>query len=47
MIFLNVWTPNELGIKFYEKWGFEVVETIDEYYKDLEPSTAKVLVRKL
>ncbi|GBG27938.1 N-alpha-acetyltransferase 50 [Hondaea fermentalgiana] len=43
-IFLHVWTENPDGIDFYvRKFGFEKKETIEGYYKRLEPSSCILL----
>lgn len=34
---------NESAIKFYEHFGFEIVERKDNYYKRIEPADAFVL----
>lgn len=34
---------NESAIKFYEKFGFEIVEQKANYYKRIEPADAFVL----
>ena len=34
---------NEGAIKFYEKFGFEIVERKQNYYKRIEPADAFVL----
>ena len=34
---------NESAIKFYEKFGFEIVEKKQNYYKRIEPADAFVL----
>lgn len=42
-IYLNVHVKNEDAIKFYQKFGFEIVETIPDYYKQIQPTDAHVL----
>ncbi len=34
---------NENAIEFYKKFGFEIVEKREQYYKKIEPSDAYVL----
>lgn len=34
---------NEDAIKFYEKFGFDIVEKKENYYKRIEPADAYVL----
>jgi ribosomal protein S18 acetylase RimI-like enzyme len=43
-IFLrHVQVNNETAISFYKKFGFEIVEKKEQYYKRIEPSDAYVL----
>jgi len=42
-IYLNVWEPNKRAIQFYEKLGFKITETLDNYYPDLTPKSAYTL----
>lgn len=46
-VFLHVQINNEGAIKFYEKFGFEIVEQKENYYKKIEPADAFVLQRNL
>ncbi|XP_047118620.1 probable N-acetyltransferase san [Schistocerca piceifrons] len=46
-IFLHVQVNNEGAIKFYKKFGFEIVETKEWYYKRIEPADAHVLQKTL
>lgn len=39
----HVQVNNEGAIKFYEKFGFEIVEEKQNYYKRIEPADAFVL----
>ena len=47
LLFLNVWTVSEDAIAFYKSLGFEEVETLQDYYKELEPASALVLEHRL
>ena len=38
---------NQSAIDFYKKFGFEIVETKEQYYKRIEPSDAHVLMKLL
>ncbi|KAI8775401.1 N-alpha-acetyltransferase 50 [Biomphalaria glabrata] len=42
-VFLHVQVNNEGAIKFYEKFGFKIVEEKKNYYKRIEPADAYVL----
>ena len=44
---LHVQTNNVLALKFYEKGGFTVTETVPGYYKNIEPTDAHVLEKEL
>ena len=44
---LHVQVSNEIALKFYLKNGFENVETIENYYTDIEPKAAYYLRLKL
>merc|ERR1712135_6844 len=46
-IFLHVQVNNQSAIDFYKKFGFEIVETKEQYYKRIEPSDAHVLMKLL
>ncbi|XP_043486871.1 N-alpha-acetyltransferase 50 isoform X1 [Polistes fuscatus] len=46
-IFLHVQISNEGAIDFYKKFGFEIVETKQHYYKRIEPADAHVLQKTL
>lgn len=38
---------NEGAIDFYKKFGFEIVETKEHYYKRIEPADAHVLLKTI
>lgn len=38
---------NEGAIGFYKKFGFEIVETKEHYYKRIEPADAHVLQKTI
>jgi ribosomal protein S18 acetylase RimI-like enzyme len=38
---------NEGAIDFYKKFGFEIVDTKEHYYKRIEPADAHVLQKTL
>lgn len=42
-VFLHVQVNNDVAIKFYEQFGFEVKERKEAYYKRIEPADAFVL----
>ena len=44
-IFIQV--NNEDAINFYKNFGFDIVETKQQYYKRIEPADAYVLEKKL
>lgn len=45
--FRHVQLNNDSAIKFYKKFGFEIVETKEHYYKRIEPADAYVLEKRL
>lgn len=47
LIFRHVQVNNEGAIDFYKKFGFEIVETKEHYYKRIEPADAHVLQKTL
>jgi len=46
-ILLHVQVNNQSAIDFYKKFGFEIVETKEQYYKRIEPADAHVLMKVL
>lgn len=46
-IYLHVQTNNTAAIEFYQKSGFEIVDTKQDYYNRIEPSSAFVLRKQL
>jgi len=42
-VFLHVWTSNQEGIDFYKNFNFEVTETIQNYYKRIDPPDCHIL----
>ncbi|CAG0883910.1 unnamed protein product [Cyprideis torosa] len=46
-IFLHVQVSNDDAINFYKYFGFEIVETKQDYYKYIQPTHAHVLEKKL
>ena len=46
-IVLHVQVNNETALAFYKKFGFEIVETKEAYYKRIEPADAHVLEKKI
>lgn len=46
-IFLHVQVNNDGAIDFYKRFGFEVIETKEHYYKRIEPADAHVLQKTL
>lgn len=47
LIYSHVQISNEGAIDFYKKFGFEIVETKEHYYKRIEPADAHVLQKTL
>lgn len=45
--FRHVQVNNDCAIDFYKKFGFEIVETREQYYKRIEPAGAHVLEKNL
>ena len=47
LVLTNVQVNNESAIEFYKKFGFNIVETKEQYYKRIEPADAHVLEKFL
>ena len=46
-VVLHVQINNEGALRLYKRFGFEVVETKEAYYKRIEPADAHVLEKKI
>lgn len=46
-IFLHVKIDNEEAISFYKKFGFAIVDTVQNYYRRLNPPAAYILEKQL
>lgn len=46
-IYLHVQINNVGAIEFYKKFGFVIVDTKEDYYKRIEPSSALVLKKQM
>merc|ERR1711879_380906 len=46
-VLLHVQVNNDSAIKFYKRFGFDIVETKEQYYKRIEPADAHVLEKRL
>lgn len=44
-IYLHVQTNNEDAIKFYKKFGFDITDTIPDYYINIEPRDVYVVTK--
>jgi ribosomal protein S18 acetylase RimI-like enzyme len=42
-IYLHVQISNEAALAFYKKFGFEISQTIPDYYKRIQPAACHVL----
>ncbi|KAG1677341.1 hypothetical protein FOA52_010720 [Chlamydomonas sp. UWO 241] len=45
--YLHVHSANEEAVEFYRRFGFEVRETVENYYRRLDPPHAVVLAKRL
>uniref|UniRef100_A0A915DXM2 N-terminal methionine N(alpha)-acetyltransferase NatE n=1 Tax=Ditylenchus dipsaci TaxID=166011 RepID=A0A915DXM2_9BILA len=46
-VYLHVQTNNEIALKFYEKFDFQLVRKIENYYRRIDPPDAYLLERKI
>ncbi|GAA6003691.1 GNAT family N-acetyltransferase [Rhodotorula paludigena] len=46
-VYLHVQVGNDDARQFWERWGFEVKETVSDYYRKIEPRDAWLLERKI
>lgn len=46
-LYLHVQENNNGAIEFYKKFGFEITETLENYYKHITPATAYVITKKI
>ncbi|BGP55843.1 hypothetical protein JCM8202_002652 [Rhodotorula sphaerocarpa] len=46
-VYLHVQVENDEAKQFWEKWGFEVKETVPDYYRKISPRDAWLLERKV
>merc|ERR1711879_592262 len=46
-VVLHVQVSNDVALEFYKKFGFNIVETKEQYYKRIEPADAHVLEKFL
>ncbi|KRX00195.1 Acyl-CoA N-acyltransferase [Pseudocohnilembus persalinus] len=46
-IYLHMQVNNESGLAFYKKFGFEINETLTNYYQDIQPADCYILKKKL
>ncbi|CAF1883096.1 hypothetical protein HID58_045260 [Brassica napus] len=44
-IYLHVQTNNEDAINFYKKFGFDITDTIPDYYINIEPRDVYVVTK--
>uniref|UniRef100_A0AC35UAY0 N-acetyltransferase domain-containing protein n=1 Tax=Rhabditophanes sp. KR3021 TaxID=114890 RepID=A0AC35UAY0_9BILA len=46
-ICLHVQTSNEVALKFYKKLGFQIKDTLKDYYRKIDVTSAYLLVKEL
>lgn len=46
-VYLHVQTTNDKAVEFYKKFGFEVIGTEKDYYKNIEPKDAYILSKTI
>jgi ribosomal protein S18 acetylase RimI-like enzyme len=46
-VFLHVQINNVSALNFYKRFGFDIVDTKEQYYKRIEPADAHVLEKKI
>uniref|UniRef100_A0A0N5AVR5 N-terminal methionine N(alpha)-acetyltransferase NatE n=1 Tax=Syphacia muris TaxID=451379 RepID=A0A0N5AVR5_9BILA len=46
-IYLHVQVNNTSALDFYKRFGFDIVDTVEEYYRRIQPNSAYVLVKKI
>ena len=47
LLFRHVQISNDEALQFYNKFGFKIIDTKQEYYKRIEPADAYVLEKSL
>ena len=46
-IYLHIQVGNDSALSFYKKYGFEITETLEKYYEDIEPADCYILKKIL
>ena len=46
-VYLHVWVTNEMALGFYQSLGFENLERVVDYYKDISPPDGFLLAKRL